>query len=77
MASAKTTIDLNVPPDEVWQLIGGFVEDADIIHAEPFLLRQSWSRRSLLANLKLLQIFSRPQRSLLSFHRQRLATTSQ
>src|SRR5215469_5581823 len=24
MASAKATIDLNVPPDEVWQLIGGF-----------------------------------------------------
>ena len=24
MVSAKATIDLNVPPDEVWQLIGGF-----------------------------------------------------
>ena len=24
MASAKATIDLNVPADEVWQLIGGF-----------------------------------------------------
>jgi len=24
MASAKAMIDLNVPPDEVWQLIGGF-----------------------------------------------------
>jgi uncharacterized protein YndB with AHSA1/START domain len=24
MASAKATIDLSVPPDEVWQLIGGF-----------------------------------------------------
>ena len=24
MASANVTIDLNVPPDEVWQLIGGF-----------------------------------------------------
>ncbi len=24
MASAKATIDLNVSPDEVWQLIGGF-----------------------------------------------------
>lgn len=24
MSSAKATVDLNVPPDEVWQLIGGF-----------------------------------------------------
>ena len=24
MASAKATIDLNVPPDELWDLIGGF-----------------------------------------------------
>ncbi len=24
MASAKATINLNVPPDEVWDLIGGF-----------------------------------------------------
>ena len=24
MSSAKATVELNVPPDEVWQLIGGF-----------------------------------------------------
>lgn len=24
MASAKATIDLNIPPDDVWQVIGGF-----------------------------------------------------
>ena len=40
MGTAKATIDLNVPPDEVWELIGGF---GSLPEWMPFIRKSSTS----------------------------------
>ena len=50
MASAKATIDLNVPPDDVWELIGGFGSLTDWMPSIPMSVLSDGGRIRHLNN---------------------------